>query len=130
MVHTSEFLFWSRAQVDTQFSTNSTLSVHSWSVPLDEKESETESDPIDLIFSLPTNFGTRNRLEMVLKWFDLVFSCILDDRFILTKKSPKLKLMRLTWFSTFKRILFLLLFQHFLHSQAFGARLNSKSESV
>jgi len=35
-------------------------------IPLDEKESETENDEIDLIFSLPTNLRSRNQLEIVL----------------------------------------------------------------
>ena len=48
---------------------------------------------------------TRYRLEIVSKWSDLVFSCILDDRFLLMKKSPKLKMMRLIWFSHYKLVL-------------------------
>ena len=76
-----------------------------WSAPLDEKESENEIDAIDLISPLLTNSGTRNRLEMVSKCSDLVFSCNLDNRFLLMKKSPKLKLIRLTWFSHYKLIL-------------------------
>ena len=56
------------------------------------------------VFPLFTNSGSRNLLETVSKWSDIVFSSILDDWFLLMKKSPKLKLMRLTWFSSNKLI--------------------------
>ena len=67
-----------------------TTFIHSWwPVPLDQKESETDYDAIHLILTLGTNFGSRKRLEMVLQCHELVFSSILDHRFLLIKKSPK-----------------------------------------
>ena len=72
-----------------------TTFIHSWwSVPLDQKESETDYYAIDLIFTQGTDFGSKNRLEVVLQYYELIISSVLDHRFFLIKKSPKQKKMR------------------------------------
>ena len=84
----------------------STTFIHSWwLVPFDQKESELDYVAIDVIFTQDTNFGSKNRLEMVLQCYESVISCVLDHRFLLMKKSPILKSMRMTWFSHYKLML-------------------------
>ena len=65
--------------------------IHSWSVLLDQNDSETEDNAIDRTFTLQINCGSINRIEMVSPFSSWVFSFIFEHWFLLIMKSPKLK---------------------------------------
>ena len=105
----TRYRFWVEKSVGNGFKVLwISILLHSWSsVPLDQKESETQNDAIYLIFTQQTKFGSKNRFVRIWKcseWIsasilDQPSSPILDDRFLLIKKSLKLITMQLIWFS-------------------------------
>ena len=69
------------------------------------KKSGTEDDAIAHTFTLWINIGSRNRMKMVSPYSSWVFSSILDHRFLLIKKSLKLKMVGFVWFLPIKQLL-------------------------